>query len=76
MSGLGGQSIRPQLLCLPASYPYGCKQEWGFIYTSNQNAKYGALFVDFNVGGDAKKAHGYFKTVDNQTVDEFDIVKD
>ncbi len=76
VSGLGGNSVRPQLLCLPATYPYGCKGEWAFIYTSNQNATYGVLFIDFYVNGDPKKAHGYFKTVDNQIVDEFDITKD
>jgi hypothetical protein len=27
-------------------------------------------------GGDPKKAHGYFKNVSNQVVDEFDITKD
>ena len=44
VSGLGGKSIRGQLRCLPSTPPYGCKGEWASIYTSNQNANYGALF--------------------------------
>jgi predicted phosphodiesterase len=76
VSGLGGNSVRDQTQCLPTTYPYGCKQEWAFIYTSNQNATFGALFIDFYVDGNPKKAHGYFKNVDNQIVDEFDITKD
>jgi hypothetical protein len=76
VSGLGGNSVRPQTQCLPATYPYGCKQEWAFIYASNQSATFGALFLDFYVDGDPKKARGYFKNVDNQVVDEFTITKD
>jgi Calcineurin-like phosphoesterase len=76
VAGLGGNSIRDQQRCTPSSYPYGCNGEWAFIYTNNQNADYGAMFIDFYVNGDPKKAHGYFKNVNNQTVDEFDIAKD
>lgn len=73
VSGLGGNSIRDQERCLPSTYPYGCKNEWAFIYASNQGAKHGALFIDFTVNGDPKKAHGYFKTISGEVVDEFDI---
>lgn len=76
VSGLGGQSIRNQDRCLPTTPPYGCNGEWATIYASNQSATYGALFVAFNVNGDAYQAHGYFKNVDGQLVDEFDIVVD
>ena len=76
VSGLGGQSIRNQDRCLPTTPPYGCNQEWATIYTSDQGAQYGALFIVFNVNGDAYQAHGYFKNIDGQIVDEFDILED
>ncbi len=76
VSGLGGQSIRNQDRCLPTTPPYGCNQEWATIYTSDQGAQYGALFIIFNVNGDAYRAHGYFKNIDGQIVDEFDILAD
>ena len=75
VSGLGGDSIRVQKRCLPAEPPYGCKGEWAKIYTSTQNAQYGALFITFNVDGDPNKAHGYFKNVGGVIVDEFDVTK-
>jgi hypothetical protein len=75
VSGLGGESIRVQKRCWPTTPPYGCKGEWAKIYTSNQNAQYGALFIVFNVNGDPNKAHGYFKTIGGQIVDEFDVTK-
>ncbi len=72
-SGLGGASIRDQERCLPATFPYGCKQEWASIYTTNQGAKFGALFIDFNVDGDPNKARGYFKNTAGQVIDSFTI---
>jgi hypothetical protein len=74
VSGLGGNSIRDQERCLPATYPYGCKYEWANIYTSNQGANYGALFITFNVDGDPGKAVGYFKNINGQTVDQFTVL--
>ncbi len=76
VSGLGGESIRPQDRCVPATPPYGCKGEWAAIYTSTQNATYGALFITFNAGGDPRRARGYFKNVDGQVVDTFEISVD
>ena len=76
VSGLGGESIRIQKRCLPSTPPYGCKGEWAKIYTSNQQAKFGALFITFNVDGNPNKAHGYFKNIVGKVVDEFDINKD
>ena len=73
VSGLGGRSIRNQDRCLPTGPPYGCKGEWANIYTSDQNAQYGALFITFNYQNDPVKAHAYFKNISNQTIDEFDI---
>lgn len=76
VSGLGGGSIRNQKRCLPTTPPYGCKGEWATIYTSSQHAQFGALFITFNVNGNLNKAHGYFKNISGQIVDEFDITKD
>ena len=73
VSGLGGSSIRDQERCLPTTYPYGCNGEWASIYTSDQNAKFGVLFIEFHVDGDPAKARGYFKNVDGQIIDEFTI---
>ncbi len=72
-SGLGGNSIRDQERCLPDRPPYGCKGEWASIYTSNQSAAYGALFIEFNVDDDPRKAHGYFKNINEEIIDEFEI---
>jgi hypothetical protein len=75
VSGLGGVGVRDQERCLPAEAPYGCNGEWASIFASQQGATYGAFFVVFNVGGDPTKAHGYFKTVDGDVVDQVDIVR-
>lgn len=73
--GLGGNSIRGQSRCLPATAPYGCNGEWAFIYTSNQSAVNGAQFIVFNDTG-PKHASGYFKNVNGATVDTFTITHD
>ncbi|MBW2459450.1 MAG: DNRLRE domain-containing protein, partial [Deltaproteobacteria bacterium] len=56
---------------LPTTYPYGCGQEWASIYSSDQSAQFGALFIEFNLGADPNRAHGYFKNVAGQVIDEF-----
>lgn len=76
VNGLGGHGPRPQIRCLPSTYPYGCKQEWAFIYTTHQSAVVGAQFITFNVGGVAKNATGYFKNVNGAVVDSFTITHD
>jgi len=73
VSGIGGHSIRDQERCLPYSYPYGCNDEWAKIYTSNQDATFGSLFCDFNADGNPNKAYCYFKNIDGEIVDEFNI---
>ncbi len=73
VSGLGGTSIRDQERCLPRTYPYGCNGEWASIYTSDQGAQFGALFIEFHVDGDPGKAHGYFMNVDGEIIDDFTI---
>ena len=76
VSGLGGKSIRDQERCLPTTPPYGCNGEWASIYTSDQGAVEGALFIDFNVDGDPKKARGYFKNTKGEVIDSFTVVAD
>jgi hypothetical protein len=73
VSGLGGKSIRDQKRCLPTTFPYGCNGEWASIYTSNQGAIPGALFIQFHVNGDPNMARGYFKNVNGAIVDQFTI---
>lgn len=75
VSGLSGESIRVQRRCWPTEAPYGCNGEWAKIYSSNQQAEYGALFITFNVDGDLNLARGYFKTIGGHIVDEFEITK-
>lgn len=73
VSGLAGRNIRNQDRCLPADFPYGCKGEWASIYASDQGAQFGALFCTFHVNGQADKAHCYFKDIDGNIPDEFNL---
>jgi predicted phosphodiesterase len=70
VSGLGGHSIRSQIRCLPADYPYGCPH-WANIYTTTQDpdADFGALFLEFS----PENPQGYFKTVSGQIIDHFTL---
>jgi myo-inositol-hexaphosphate 3-phosphohydrolase len=65
VSGLGGMSIRNQ----EVSGPW-----FASIYTSDQNANYGALFGVFNYGGDPRLARFYFKDLAGAVVDDFLVV--
>src|SRR5436309_9033809 len=76
VSGLGGHSVRDQTRCLPATFPYGCKGAWAKIYTSDQGATFGALFITFNIEGDPRKAQGYFKNINGEIIDTFVIRAD
>src|SRR5262249_46605642 len=51
-SSIGGRDVRATTDV--AALPY-----WGSTYSG----AFGALFIEFNVNGDPKKAEGYFKTV-------------
>jgi hypothetical protein len=74
VTGLGGESIRPQRI----SGPW-----WARVYASRclrddqvcqPNADFGALFGVFNVDGIANKASFYFKDVDGKVVDRFTVM--
>jgi len=73
VSGLGGRSIRGQGRCHPSRPPYGCGFEWASIYTATQGATFGALFIEFGVGGDPRAARGYFRNVRGETIDSFTV---
>ncbi len=62
VSGLGGASIRDQKLS---------GDWWASVYTSDQDAHFGALFGVFHYAGDPRLAYFYFKDVTGRVVDEF-----
>ncbi len=68
--------MRDQTRCLPATFPYGCKGAWAKIYTATQGATFGALFITFNIDGDPRKAQGYFKNINGEIIDTFEIRAD
>jgi hypothetical protein len=67
VSGLGGESIRDQ----DRDGPW-----WAAVYTADQGANYGALFCLFLVDGDPYRARCYFKDIDGNVIDRFDIISD
>jgi hypothetical protein len=80
VSGLGGQGIRDYHNDLHDGNSW-----WSTIMTSDFYMKhgevlddfepdFGALFIDFYVGGDPYRAHAYFKTINGFVADEFEIV--
>ncbi len=62
VSGLGGSSIRRQELD---------GDWWASIYTTDQGARFGALFGVFRYGGNPRLAYFYFMDVTGKVVDEF-----
>jgi hypothetical protein len=67
VSGLAGRSIRDQELS---------GDWWASIYTSDQDANYGALFGEFNYQGVPNLARFYFKDIDGVVPDSFYVVSD
>ena len=67
VSGLGGMSIRNK------HHNYGWMAE---TYTAPEDpgVNLGALFIIFHVDGQPDKARGYFKDIDGDVIDEFEIV--
>ncbi|MDX2019667.1 MAG: DNRLRE domain-containing protein [Deltaproteobacteria bacterium] len=83
--GTGGTGLRDQVRCAPtaSSAPYASLNTtdascpiWASIYTSNQGAQFGALFLTFHVDGNPKKGTGYFKNVSGQVIDSFTFYVD
>ena len=64
VSGLGGRSIRKQKRG---------GDWWASIYTSNQDADFGALFCTFNVNGDATRADCHFRDIRGRVPDRFKL---
>ena len=69
-SGLGGQSVRGQRDDINEL------DYFASVYTEDQDAAYGALFIEFNVDNDPRKAHGYFKNINGEIIDDFEIYND
>jgi hypothetical protein len=83
--GTGGTGLRSQVRCTPtaSTAPFRSLNTsdpscpiWASIYTTNQGAQFGALFITFNVGGNTKKANAYFKNINNTVIDSFTITHD
>ncbi len=65
VSGLGGQSVRPQTLV---------NDWWAAVHTATQDAAPGALFCTFNPDGQADRANCYFKDITGRIADRFQLV--
>lgn len=64
VSGLGGKSIRAQ----ERNDPW-----WAKIYTSNQDAKEGALFCTYHIENNPRKAKCVFKNVAGEIIDDYTV---
>lgn len=80
-SGLGGKSIREY-----DSKLHDDDTWWASIYTKNHyrkngvevddfDADHGVLFMRFGIEGNPALAHGYFKNIQGELIDEFDMVR-
>ncbi len=65
VSGLGGRSIRDQ----DRDGPW-----WAAVYTSDQGANFGALFCTFFVDSTRNRASCYFKDIDGNVPDRFELL--
>ncbi len=65
VSGLGGNSIRPQVLS---------GAWWASIYTSTQGANFGALFCTFGINDQPNHASCYFKDISGRIPDQFEVL--
>ncbi len=64
VSGLGGKNIRKQKLG---------GDWWASIYTSDQDADFGALFCTFNVNDDPTRADCHFRDIRGRVLDRFEL---
>ena len=46
---------------------------WARVYTADQKAKNGALFCEFNKGGNEREALCYFKNIKGEIIDQFTV---
>ncbi|MBU0731339.1 metallophosphoesterase [Patescibacteria group bacterium] len=69
ISGLGGKSVYGQ------DDQIAAEDWWASVYTKDQDATFGALFCEFNYQGAANQAHCYFKNINGEIIDEFNINK-
>ncbi len=67
MSGLGGYSISDQ---------DEDENWWAVVHTSDQGANFGVLFCTFLVDGEPNRASCYFKDIEGEVPDRFDIISD
>ena len=67
VSGLGGANIRTQVDGL------GSNSWWASVYTADENAKFGVLFCSFNTNSNENEAVCYFKDIDGNIVDSFNL---
>jgi predicted MPP superfamily phosphohydrolase len=65
VSALGGNSTRRQ---------YRDDPWWASVYTRDQGANFGALFCDFFVDGKPDHASCYFKDIDGNVPDRFELI--
>ncbi|MDH5472774.1 MAG: metallophosphoesterase [Gammaproteobacteria bacterium] len=70
VSGLAGVSINTQLDGL------GSNPWWASVYTSAENANYGALFCTFNPNRNETEANCYFKDIAGNIVDSFVLISE
>jgi hypothetical protein len=68
VSGLGGKGIRTKIGGL------GANHWWASVYTADENANFGALFCSFNVNGSEDEAVCYFKDIEGNIVDSFNLI--
>jgi 3',5'-cyclic AMP phosphodiesterase CpdA len=77
VSGVGGRGIRDW------DSSHDGDTWWASYMTGNKSmllgeevdveAEYGVAFIDFHVDGDPRKARGYFKTINGDVLDEWEI---
>ncbi len=65
VSGLGGASISN----MDQDGPW-----WATVYSSDQGANFGALFCAFFVNNDPNRASCYFKDIDGNVADRFELI--
>ncbi len=65
VSGLGGASISN----MDQDEPW-----WATVYSSDQGANFGALFCTFFVNNDPNRASCYFKDIDGNVADRFELI--